>query len=89
MLFMKQYVVTRKKEQMSDIADVTQERQDRMMNEFLNRIIRIEKPVEILQRDCIDCGETIPLQRLKALPHCVRCVNCQGKTENDRSFRNY
>ncbi|HEH9616937.1 TraR/DksA C4-type zinc finger protein [Pasteurella multocida] len=66
---------------MSDIADVTQEREERMMNDFLNRITRTEKPVEVLERNCIDCGEAIPLQRLRAVPHCVRCVYCQGNAE--------
>lgn len=66
---------------MSDIADMTQEREERMMNNFLNTLTRTEKPVEILERSCIDCGEAIPLQRLKAVPHCMRCVYCQENQE--------
>lgn len=27
--------------------------------------------------DCIECGEGIDPIRLKALPHAVRCVDCQ------------
>lgn len=27
--------------------------------------------------ECIDCGEAIPVNRLAALPNCVRCIDCQ------------
>jgi len=30
---------------------------------------------------CIDCGEKINKARLKALPHAVRCLGCQNKSE--------
>jgi len=32
-------------------------------------------------RCCLDCEDPIPLQRLDALPHAVRCVECQGRKE--------
>ena len=32
-------------------------------------------------RYCLDCGQDIPLKRIKALPHVVRCVSCQDKKE--------
>ena len=31
--------------------------------------------------ECIDCGEAIPLARLRASPSAVRCVPCQQKVE--------
>jgi len=31
--------------------------------------------------DCIDCGEPIPLQRLRVLPAALRCAVCQGRAE--------
>ena len=30
---------------------------------------------------CMDCGDEIEPERLKALPYAVRCVGCQGKKE--------
>lgn len=29
--------------------------------------------------DCEDCGEAIPIERLRALPHTTRCVSCAAK----------
>lgn len=31
---------------------------------------------------CIDCGEEIPIERLKAIPGCCRCVDCQEDFDN-------
>lgn len=66
---------------MSDMADLTQAREEKMMADFLHRFTRTEKPIEVLERDCIDCGQAIPLARLKIIPHCVRCVTCQEDRE--------
>ena len=30
---------------------------------------------------CIDCGDEIPLARLRAVPGTVRCVRCQAERE--------
>lgn len=32
-------------------------------------------------RYCIDCGEEIPAERLKAVPGTVRCLHCQNEYE--------
>jgi len=32
-------------------------------------------------RPCVDCGKTIPHERLEAVPECLRCVNCQTAHE--------
>jgi DnaK suppressor protein len=29
--------------------------------------------------DCEDCGNAIPMERLRALPHTARCVSCASK----------
>ncbi|HEX2495065.1 MAG TPA: TraR/DksA family transcriptional regulator, partial [Steroidobacter sp.] len=31
--------------------------------------------------DCIDCGQPIPIARLKAEPTAARCLSCQEKYE--------
>jgi RNA polymerase-binding transcription factor DksA len=37
--------------------------------------------------DCIDCGNAIPFERLKAQPSAVRCVACQSRYEQKRMPR--
>ncbi len=32
-------------------------------------------------RACVDCGDTIPVERLIAAPAARRCVDCQGLKE--------
>ncbi len=32
--------------------------------------------------DCMECGAEIPLQRLEASPHSLRCIACQEKLEH-------
>ena len=36
---------------------------------------------------CIDCGEAIAIQRLKASPAASRCIDCQTRFENRQSER--
>ncbi|PML45232.1 conjugal transfer protein TraR [Vibrio tasmaniensis] len=32
-------------------------------------------------RYCLSCGDTIPTERLEAMPNAVRCVSCQSHKE--------
>jgi len=32
-------------------------------------------------RECIDCGDPIPQERLQARPGSVRCIDCQERKE--------
>ena len=34
---------------------------------------------------CVDCEEPIPVARLKALPNCCRCIDCQEEYEDELS----
>lgn len=34
--------------------------------------------------ECEDCGDRIPPERLRALPHARRCVDCQSREEGGR-----
>ena len=36
---------------------------------------------------CIDCGDEIPEKRLKAVPGCLRCIECQKDFESTRHSR--
>lgn len=51
----------------------------------INRaLIRME---EGLYGECEDCGERIPLERLKARPFSTRCVRCANLHEEDEKRR--
>jgi len=42
------------------------------------------KPLDIpvpAYRECVDCGEPIPRERLQARPGTVRCIDCQERKE--------
>ena len=32
-------------------------------------------------KECVDCGEKIPEARRKAMPGCIRCVECEALIE--------
>ena len=38
-------------------------------------------------RYCLDCGVTIPDERIIRVPHAIRCVECQGIHEKKESIR--
>ncbi|CCH48942.1 TraR/DksA family transcriptional regulator [Pseudodesulfovibrio piezophilus] len=45
------------------------------------RLIRLEKALKRLESDedfglCVDCGDPIPMARLKAMPETLFCVDC-------------
>jgi DnaK suppressor protein len=70
---------------MPDIADLAEIREAKQRQDAIERIThrRFETPLlDILDRRiCLDCEEIIPLQRIAAAPHAVRCVPCQQASE--------
>ncbi len=34
---------------------------------------------------CLDCGEEIPIERLKAIPSAIYCVGCKAKDAQENS----
>jgi len=36
------------------------------------------------KKECIDCGESIPEKRQKAVPGCIRCVDCESRLEQNQ-----
>lgn len=51
---------------------------------FLNRAldqVRSGRPVGDSRMECIDCEEPIPERRRRAVPGCLRCVNCEAELE--------
>lgn len=41
----------------------------------------LKRIVEGTYGECVDCGKTIALERLKASPAAMRCIACQTKAE--------
>lgn len=62
-----------------DIAAVTAEAEE--LRDIEQTLIRITRGA---YGTCIDCGETISIDRLEAYPVAKRCINCQTKHENYR-----
>jgi DnaK suppressor protein len=52
----------------------------------------VQKALEKLRREpeafgeCEECGDEIPLGRLKAMPYAELCVSCQSKRDGPRSL---
>ncbi|MCG8635432.1 MAG: TraR/DksA C4-type zinc finger protein [Desulfobacterales bacterium] len=63
-----------------DEADLGNRFADRYLNEALAGV-RTRMPKGESRTECEDCGEDIPEARRKAVPGCVRCVNCESLNE--------
>jgi DnaK suppressor protein len=73
-----------------DIFDRAQEqdeffRQKALDKHFAGRNSARSENTPYEDRDCLDCGETIPAKRLEANPIATRCVPCQTKYERKES----
>lgn len=68
---------------MADIADQAQGRVDAFTQEALSKHPHIDtSTIDVTTpRFCRDCDEEIPLQRVKIVPLCTRCVECQELIE--------
>ena len=69
---------------MPDFADEAQKRTDEYLAAALS--LQQHRPQEEQHMKdgvilCLECGEPIPLARLRALPDAVRCVGCQETHE--------
>lgn len=70
----------------SDLGDLASEDTEQEINSQLaafesRELIRIEKAIEAIREGrygkCDGCGKSIPIARLRALPHTSTCVECQ------------
>ena len=73
-----------------DFADVASDDIDRKMIEAigsqdLKRLRAIDAAITRIQQGryglCVKCGKKIPLDRLKAIPYAVMCIDCQKGEE--------
>lgn len=62
-------------------SDVEQAFRDNALARQLDQVT--EQPLTDKQgaRCCVECSEEIPLPRLAAVPHAVRCISCQAIKE--------
>ena len=69
---------------MADIVDQAQHVEALERQAAISAALR--RPAETPRMDggvivCLECGEPIPLARLLAVPHAVRCVACQHEED--------
>ena len=59
-----------------------------MLTHEQNRLAQIQQCAGLLEvlpdARCVDCGEPIAAQRLKAVPYAIRCTCCQEEWEKER-----
>lgn len=71
---------------MGDAIDQAQDFDMMYQEQTRHRLLQnmAHKPANIpipTYRECIDCGEPIPQDRLQARPASVRCIDCQERKE--------
>lgn len=69
---------------MADIADMAQHQEMQWRELSLKHRAKSGdgyEPDTDTPRYCDDCDEQIPLARVKAVPFCSRCVDCQERFE--------
>jgi len=70
-------------QQQLDGLDDLQEQRD------IDELAQVESALKRLDAgtygDCVDCGESIPLQRLRVQPAAQRCASCQLAAEQARA----
>lgn len=72
---------------MSDVVDIAQAQSDVLLEMQLAPRLETQlsdDEIEIIAlkgRDCVDCGLPIPVQRLRAVPLAIRCIQCQEDWE--------
>lgn len=71
---------------MPDEGDIAQEKYERFLEARIaeHRHRTVEAGLKPAPTECIDCGEVIPEKRRKAVPGCVRCIECQKAFEEGR-----
>jgi len=72
---------------MADDVDVAVEYEEHLMDETFNKIRKKreeekEALTHIEERECEECGKTIPLARLYIVPLTRLCVSCQSNLEH-------
>jgi phage/conjugal plasmid C-4 type zinc finger TraR family protein len=66
----------------NDLAEFTT---SNAVQQYLRQMNESLQPQRVIDATvfCLDCENDIPLQRLAALPNCVRCIGCQQAEEHN------
>lgn len=65
-----------------DIFDQATELEERHRAAALAHLATsLAQPTRESAIDCEDCGEPIPEARRRAVPGCIRCIECQERVE--------
>lgn len=64
---------------MGDIVDKANDDMQRWLDGRIAQCCADSKPSAATE--CIDCGEEIGMARKQAVPHAVRCIDCQTEFE--------
>lgn len=71
---------------MADIADAALESVERSEEEIrsvINRNRKFDKEAleNLVEKECVECGEIIPMKRLLIVPRTKLCIDCQNMAE--------
>ncbi|WP_462322672.1 TraR/DksA C4-type zinc finger protein [Halochromatium sp.] len=73
-------------ERFADELDLAQYQTDLLTTQAI-AAIRQQMTTNAGRDDCIDCGEPIPLARLRQVPGATRCTGCQHHHEGQLNRR--
>lgn len=71
---------------MADDVDYASELEERRIDDAMVEV-RLRREAEnkaranLIERECEECGEIIPLKRLKVVPLTKLCISCQTEME--------
>lgn len=67
-------------ERFADDLDLAQFRLDQVTELAIAAIRRNSRPADG-RKSCLDCGDMIPVMRLRYVPSATRCAHCQDRDE--------
>jgi|HigsolmetaGSP11D_1036233.scaffolds.fasta_scaffold00279_24 DnaK suppressor protein len=69
------------------VADLIHDLSIRQVDQLAQELYAVESALARLRNGtfgiCSDCGQPIQLERLKAVPTAMRCIDCQRRQENE------
>lgn len=66
-----------------DQFDQAQELDARYRQEAIDRHRRQSEQHKVSRENCIDCGDPIGEARKRAMPGCIRCIDCVVRFEQE------
>lgn len=66
---------------MGDIIDKANDDMQRWLDGQIAKRANTNKPIPSPISECVDCGEDVGMARKQAVPHAIRCLECQTEFE--------